>query len=112
MGWGYSVGKGLDFGNVRLAVGKAVLRDVAFLNSADDEQMAPQVEHMHNFALQVYRTLLNEGATIQCTLEQRKLADIYFIYLGAGYDAAIVGLSDHIAGRYINGESEVLPDAF
>ena len=52
--------------------------------------MTSQIQNVHDSAFKVDRALLNKGGVIKVAIKHLKLADIYFVNLGASFEAAVI----------------------
>ena len=79
---------------------------------SDDHGVAPQIQHLHDFTLEVYRALANHRRRFQFTVVYVEFAVSDLVSFGTGHNSAVVCLPHHIRRRYINRESIVLFDAY
>jgi len=69
----------LDFSDVGPAVRKAFLRNIGFLDSADDKLVAAHIQDLHNFALKMDRVLLDERGSLQQAIKDLEFTGCHFI---------------------------------
>jgi len=103
--------KRLNFANVRFPIGKAIIRDMGFLNFTNDERMASHVQDVDDLTFQVERALLNKRGAAQSAVKHLKPAGFYLIDFRTGCDAAVVRFLHQVGRRHVNGKSHVLRDA-
>jgi fermentation-respiration switch protein FrsA (DUF1100 family) len=70
----FTINEGLYFTNVWLAIGSTCGIGIGFHDLADYQGMAAQVENMHDFAFQVYRTLFYQRGVFQFAIKDCKAA--------------------------------------